>query len=133
MNQPSEFGSIMVQFQIFGIFSGPKYGEPFASFDANPFEIETNSPIRLGKQSGAVSKISKNKGTSVQLSQYANVSLSSITSSTRADKFTALQINTGQLPQGKPLRHRKETINNISTQASEHFNLDYRVNFLNGK
>ena len=97
MNQSSEFGSIMVQFQIFGIISGPKYGKPFASFFFNPFEIETNSLKLVGKRSGTVFNISKNKGASVQLSRYANVSLSSIPSRLRADKFTAQQINSGKL------------------------------------
>lgn len=32
-----------------------------------------------------------------------------------------------QLLRGKPEKHSAETIQNISTQASEHLDLDYRV------
>ena len=35
-----------------------------------------------------------------------------------------------QLLRGKPTKHSDEIIKNISTQASEHLNLDYRVKLL---
>ena len=97
MNQPSDFGNIMVRFLIFGLFPGPVYREPFSSFVSNPYELETNSPIGMENQMGTVSNIDKNKGASVQLSQYYNVSLSSIPKRIRAYRFIAQPINTGKL------------------------------------
>jgi len=97
MNKPSEFGSTMVQFQIIGLFSESKYREPFTSFVSNTFKTKTNSPTRVGNPSGAISNNCKNKGASVQLSQYDNVSLSSIPSVMWVDEFAAQQINSGKL------------------------------------
>jgi hypothetical protein len=97
MNQPSEFGSIVVHSQILGLFWGPKYRELFAIFVSNRLKTKTTSPIQVGKGSGTASNISKNKGASMQLSLYQNVSISSIPSSIGADKFAAQQINSGKL------------------------------------
>lgn len=71
MNRPSIFGSIVARIQIPGIFPGLKVGAP--------------------------TFIGKNIGAAVQLTQYADVSLSRIHNRMGADKFTAQQINSGKL------------------------------------
>lgn len=97
MNQPSIFGSILAPLQILRIFPGLKCGLFFALFVLGHFKIGAHSPAIVGKPVGTSSLIGKNIGAAVQLTQYANVSLSSIHHRIWADQFTAQQINSGKL------------------------------------
>ena len=97
MNQPSIFGSIMARLPIPGIVPGLKYGLDMAPFALGHYRIGTDSCAISGKPLGASSFIGKNISAAVQLTQYANVSLSSVHNRIGADKCTAHKLNSGKL------------------------------------
>ncbi|MCM4162106.1 hypothetical protein DHC50_00715 [Arenibacter sp. A80] len=87
----------MARLPIPGIVPGLKYGLFMAPFALGHYRIGTDSCAITGKPLGASSFIGKNIGAAVQLTQYANVSLSSVHNRIGADIFTAQQINSGKL------------------------------------